>query len=142
MEDRESKDRRWFIFPRAKSQRRKAEETPLGGLAPLREPIETLPKSATDDTPRSSILDPRSSAFYRQIAEWGIQAAQALEHAHSLGIVHRDTKPANLLIENSSLITDHCSPITDHSPPPGHSPLTTHHSLRLWITDFGLARTA
>jgi serine/threonine protein kinase len=42
-----------------------------------------------------------------------------LEYAHQLGIVHRDIKPANLLIEQSSLIT--------------------HDSLRLWITDFGLA---
>src|SRR5262249_4661674 len=41
------------------------------------------------------------------------------EHAHQLGVVHRDIKPANLLID--------------------HSPLTTHHSPRLWITDFGLA---
>jgi Flp pilus assembly protein TadD len=48
-----------------------------------------------------------------------VQAAAALEHAHQLGIVHRDIKPANLLID--------------------YSPLTTQHSPRLWITDFGLA---
>jgi serine/threonine protein kinase/tetratricopeptide (TPR) repeat protein len=57
---------------------------------------------------------PRDAPAFRQIAEWGIQAAEALEHAHSVGIVHRDVKPANLMID-------------------GHG--------ALWVTDFGLART-
>jgi serine/threonine protein kinase/tetratricopeptide (TPR) repeat protein len=70
-----------------------------------------------------------SNDFFKSVAELGIQAAEALEHAHILGIVHRDIKPANLMIENSPSSAD-------------HSPLTTHHSPKLWITDFGLARTA
>jgi serine/threonine protein kinase len=70
-----------------------------------------------------------SNDFIKIVAELGIQAAEALEHAHSLGIVHRDIKPANLLIENSLRRSD-------------HSPLTTHHSPKLWVADFGLARTA
>jgi serine/threonine protein kinase len=62
----------------------------------------------------------KSPAFFRSVANLGIQAAEALEHAHQLGIIHRDIKPANLIID--------------------YSPLTAHHSLRLWITDFGLAQ--
>jgi serine/threonine protein kinase len=42
---------------------------------------------------------PRDAAHYRRIAEWGIQVAEALEHAHGLGIVHRDVKPGNLMID-------------------------------------------
>src|SRR5262249_3137330 len=51
-------------------------------------------------------------AFFRSMAHLGVQAAEALEHAHQMGVVHRDIKPANLLVDVDG---------------------------KLWVTDFGLA---
>lgn len=62
---------------------------------------------------RSSTAATRAPTWFRTAAQWGIQAAEALEHAHQTGIVHRDIKPSNLLVNAH-----------------GH----------LWITDFGLAQ--
>jgi serine/threonine protein kinase len=76
--------------------------------------------------PGSVELSFPSPAFFRAVAHLGIQAALALEHAHQLGVIHRDIKPGNLLLETASpapLGTD-----------------TGAGGLRLWITDFGLAR--
>jgi len=53
--------------------------------------------------------------FYRSIARIGIQVAEALEYANRLGILHRDVKPSNLLLDNLG---------------------------NVWVADFGLAKTA
>jgi serine/threonine protein kinase len=38
----------------------------------------------------STLRETKPRDYYRRIAELGIQAAEALDHAHQLGIVHRD----------------------------------------------------
>ena len=71
---------------------------------------------ADEDTKPVAVLSTErlqgGGTYFRTVARLGIEAAEALAHAHQQWIVHRDIKPSNLMIDAS-----------------GH----------LWVADFGLA---
>ncbi|RIK85364.1 MAG: hypothetical protein DCC67_03880 [Planctomycetota bacterium] len=68
------------------------------------------------DTAAVTVVDQRNrrpGAYYRTVARLGMQAAEALHFAHEHGVLHRDVKPANLMLDAAG---------------------------NVWIADFGLAR--
>jgi serine/threonine protein kinase len=90
-----------------------------------------LPTACNGSAAFSSIPQFASRDYFRTIAQLGIQAAEALDHAHQNGVLHRDIKPANLLVEFKTP-----SPLGGG---PGRGSGNGSH-LKLWIADFGLAR--
>jgi len=63
--------------------------------------------------PDGEPLAPLGPDYWRSVAGIGVQVAGALHYAHKRGVLHRDVKPGNLLLD---------------------------HQGAAWITDFGLAK--
>jgi serine/threonine protein kinase/WD40 repeat protein len=84
-------------------------------------PQQSTPRDATPATLRvsatssstSTILNQPAGAYYRSVAQIGLQVADALDYAHQQGVLHRDIKPSNLILDTRGTV---------------------------WITDFGLAK--
>jgi serine/threonine protein kinase len=73
--------------------------------------VVSLPGASADSLARS---DP-DRTFFRSVARIGLQVAEALEYANHQGVLHRDVKPSNLLLD-----------------PKGN----------VWVADFGLAKAS
>ncbi|MDB5306929.1 MAG: serine/threonine protein kinase [Gemmataceae bacterium] len=71
------------------------------------------PASEPHSGPETWVGDAPESGNWAFVAGIGIQAAEALQHAHENGVLHRDVKPGNLLLDDRG---------------------------QVWVTDFGLAK--
>ena len=70
-------------------------------------------KTTAFTSPSGSTNQKMRNQYHHRVASVGVQVAEALSHAHENGVLHRDVKPANLILDTDG---------------------------NVWMTDFGLAK--
>ncbi|MFO0815771.1 MAG: WD40 repeat domain-containing serine/threonine-protein kinase [Gemmatales bacterium] len=87
----------------------------LLGHEEVTEPLSTQQDARTSVNSMSGLskVTHTNAEYYRSVARVGLQVAEALAHAHKQGVLHRDIKSSNLLIDEQGTV---------------------------WVTDFGLAK--
>jgi serine/threonine-protein kinase len=107
--------------------------------------VEVFDVSADDDPEKFLVVELIRGATLRKLlkdqgplppeiaASLAVDILAALAHAHAEGVVHRDVKPENVLIEHRSLRSDGAD-----TPPPTSGDAAPR--VRVKLTDFGIAK--